>query len=162
MTKLFVVGFPREMDEMALAQLFGPHGDIDILTIVRDKFTKQSKGFGFIHMKDEEGAQLAIEALDGKEFGDRKLEVRIAEDKPAPVNGNRAPQKRFPPRNNNYGNNSGGGYGGNRGGGYGNNNSSYNKRDSGNSSYGNNNNYNRNTDNDDSSDGKKKRPRLSK
>ena len=169
MTKLFVVGFPREMDEMALAQLFGPHGDIDILTIVRDKFTKQSKGFGFIHMKDAEGAQLAIEALDGKEFGDRKLEVRIAEDKPAPVNGNRAPQKRFPPRNNNYGNNSGGSYGGNKGGSYGSNNSNYNRRDSGNGSYGNsnygnsNNNYNRNADNDsDLSDAKKKRPRLSK
>ena len=158
MTKLFVVGFPREMDEMTLAQLFGPHGDIDILTIVRDKFTKQSKGFGFIHMKDAEGAQLAIEALDGKEFGDRKLEVRIAEDKPAPVNGNRAPQKRFPPRNNSYGN-SGGGYG-NKPGGYGSN--SYNKRDGSGSSYGGGNSYNRNTDNDQSADAKKKRPRLSK
>ncbi|MBD1384375.1 RNA-binding protein [Mucilaginibacter rigui] len=85
MIKLFVVGFPREMDEMQLAQLFGPHGDIELLTIVRDKFTLQSKGFGFVQMKDMEGAQLAIEALDGMAFGDRTLEVRIAEDKPAPA-----------------------------------------------------------------------------
>ncbi|MES2061210.1 MAG: RNA-binding protein [Bacteroidota bacterium] len=85
MIKLFVVGFPREMDEMQLAQLFGPHGDIELLTIVRDKFTQHSKGFGFVQMKDMEGAQLAIEALDGMAFGDRTLEVRIAEDKPAPV-----------------------------------------------------------------------------
>jgi RNA recognition motif-containing protein len=83
MIKLFVVGFPREMDEMQLAQLFGPHGDIELLTIVRDKLTRNSKGFGFIQMKDAEGAQLAIEALDGMTFGDRTLEVRVAEDKPA-------------------------------------------------------------------------------
>jgi RNA recognition motif-containing protein len=87
MIKLFVVGFPREMDEMQLAQLFGPHGDIELLTIVRDKFTQHSKGFGFVQMKDAEGAQLAIEALDGMTFGDRKLEVRIAEEKtlPSPI-----------------------------------------------------------------------------
>ncbi|TWR24610.1 hypothetical protein FPZ42_16060 [Mucilaginibacter achroorhodeus] len=153
MTKLFVVGFPREMDEMSLAQLFGPHGDIDILTIVRDKFTKQSKGFGFIHMKDAEGAQMAIEALDGKEFGDRKLEVRIAEEKPAPVNGNRAPQKRFPPRTNNSGYGGGSSYG----------NKSYGSGDGNSRNYGSGNSYNRNNDNrSSSSDFKPKRPRLSK
>jgi RNA recognition motif-containing protein len=91
MIKLFVVGFPREMDEMQLAQLFGPHGDIELLTIVRDKFTQHSKGFGFVQMKDMEGAQLAIEALDGMAFGDRTLEVRIAEDKPAPAAPSRRP-----------------------------------------------------------------------
>ncbi|QXV65279.1 hypothetical protein INP83_19745 [Mucilaginibacter sp. 21P] len=153
MTKLFVVGFPREMDEMSLAQLFGPHGDIDILTIVRDKFTKQSKGFGFIHMKDAEGAQMAIEALDGKEFGDRKLEVRIAEEKPAPVNGNRASQKRFPPRTNNSGYGGGNSYG----------NKSYGSGDGNSRNYNSGNSYNRNNDNrSSSSDFKPKRPRLSK
>ena len=84
MTKLFIVGFPREMDEMQLAQLFGPYGDIILLTIARDKESGKSKGFGFIQM-DDAGAGQAIAALDGFEMDDRKLEVRIAEDKPATV-----------------------------------------------------------------------------
>jgi len=82
MTKLFAVGFPRAFDEMQLAQLFMPYGDIELITIVSDKFTKQSKGFGFIHMKDEQGATSAITALDGFDFGERKMEVRLADEKP--------------------------------------------------------------------------------
>lgn len=86
MTKLFAVGFPRNLDEIGLAQLFTPYGDIDLLTIVRDKFTLESKGFGFIHMKTETGAQEAIQALNGTTFGDRQMEVRFADEKePAPA-----------------------------------------------------------------------------
>lgn len=82
MTKLFAVGFPRSFDELQLARLFAPYGDIDLLTIVCDKLTKQSKGFGFIHMKTAEGAANAAAALDGYEFADRKMEVRLADEKP--------------------------------------------------------------------------------
>jgi len=85
MIKLFAVGFPRTMDELQLAQLFGPYGDIELITIVRDQFTKESKGFGFVHMKTENGALSAIQALDGHAFGDRKLEVRLADEKQTPV-----------------------------------------------------------------------------
>lgn len=81
MIKLFVVGFPREMDEIQLAQLFAPYGDVDLLTIVRDKLTQLSKGFGFVHMRDAEGAKAAIEALNGTAIGDRTLEVRLADEK---------------------------------------------------------------------------------
>ncbi len=84
MTKLFAVGFPREMDEMELAQLFGPYGDILLLTIARDQISGKSKGFGFIQM-DDVGAHEAIAALNGYAFGDRLLEVRIAEEKQQPI-----------------------------------------------------------------------------
>ncbi len=84
MIKLFVVGFPREMDEMQLAQLFGPYGDIKLLTIARDQIGGKSKGFGFIQMDDKDAYQ-AIEALNGYTFGDRQLEVRVAEEKPEPA-----------------------------------------------------------------------------
>jgi len=84
MTKLFAVGFPREMDEMELAQLFGPYGNIQLLTIARDKISGKSKGFGFIQM-DDAGARDAIAALNGYAFGDRLLEVRVAEDKQQPL-----------------------------------------------------------------------------
>lgn len=107
MIKLFAVGFPRNLDEIQLAQLFAPYGDIELLTIVRDKFTLESKGFGFIHMKTETGAQEAIQALNGTTFGDRQMEVRLADDKepapaktiykPVPKSGT-APQKKKRPR----------------------------------------------------------------
>jgi len=84
MTKLFAVGFPREMDEMELAQLFGPYGNIELLTIARDKISGKSKGFGFIQM-DDAGAGYAIAALNGYAFGDRILEVRIADDTQQPA-----------------------------------------------------------------------------
>ena len=82
MNKLFVVGLPRNMGEMELAQLFAPYGDIRLLTIVRDKFNGESKGYGFVHMEDAQDAQLAIGALNGYEIENRKLEVRIADDTP--------------------------------------------------------------------------------
>lgn len=84
MTKLFVVGLPREMDEMQLAQLFGPFGDIKLLTIIRDKANGESKGYAFIQM-DEQGADEAIAGLNGYIIGDRQLEVRIADEKTEPA-----------------------------------------------------------------------------
>jgi len=107
MTKLFAVGFPRTLDEMQLAQLFGPFGDIELITILRDKNTNESKAIAFIHMKTETGALEAIKALNGKAFGDRQMEVRLAEEKePAPAKPiykpapktNNPPQKKKRPR----------------------------------------------------------------
>lgn len=108
MTKLFAVGFPRDFDEIQLAQLFGPFGDIELLTILRDKITGRSKGFGFIDMKTESGAIDAIEGLNGKVFGERQMEVRVADEKktaPKPPfhksatrNNTVAPEKKKRPR----------------------------------------------------------------
>jgi RNA recognition motif-containing protein len=84
MTKLFVVGLPREMDEMQLEQLFGPFGDIKLLTIIRDKSNGESKGYAFIQMGDQ-GADDAIAGLNGYTIGGRQLEVRIADEKPEPA-----------------------------------------------------------------------------
>ncbi|MDB5011558.1 MAG: hypothetical protein JWQ06_2347 [Mucilaginibacter sp.] len=95
--KLFVVGFPREMDEMQLAQLFSPYGDIGLLTIVRDQQNGRSKGYGFVHMKDQSGAEQAINALNGLQFGQRKLEVRIADQQPAPAVHQVVPQRLVQP-----------------------------------------------------------------
>jgi RNA recognition motif-containing protein len=107
MTKLFAVGFPRTLDELQLAQLFDPSGDIELITILRDKITNESKAIAFIHMKTENGALEAIKALNGKAFGDRQMEVRLAEEKepattkpvykPAPKTNN-APIKKKRPR----------------------------------------------------------------
>ncbi|MEO6151237.1 MAG: RNA-binding protein [Mucilaginibacter sp.] len=82
MVKLFVVGFPREMNEIELVELFSIHGVVDTVTIVRDQATNISKGYGFMHMADQAGADRAIEALDGFTLDDRQLSVRIANASP--------------------------------------------------------------------------------
>jgi RNA recognition motif-containing protein len=106
MTKLFAVGFPRILNEIQLAQLFGPSGDIELITILRDKTTNESKAIAFIHMKTETGALQAIKALNGKTFGGRQMEVRLAEEKepahgkpiykPVPKTNNPAQKKKRP------------------------------------------------------------------
>lgn len=98
MTKLFVVGFPRDMDKTELLELFSLHGLVDLVTVVTDKETDVSLGYGFIHMHDEPGARRAIAALDGAEIDDRKISVRIADNKNAPAAPTPPPVKKKRPR----------------------------------------------------------------
>jgi RNA recognition motif-containing protein len=81
MAKLFIVGFPKDMEEMELVEMFSAYGAVNTVTIVTDQSTGQSKGYGFITMTDQAGAERAIAAMDGAEIDDRKISVRIAEDK---------------------------------------------------------------------------------
>jgi RNA recognition motif-containing protein len=81
--KLFIGGFPLEMDEMALAQLISPHGTIEVMKIVRDKKTRICKGYAFIEMATDDDVVAVIAALDGEQLGDRKLSIKHA-DEPAP------------------------------------------------------------------------------
>jgi len=87
MTKLFIVGFPRDMQEIELVESFSAYGQVSTITIVTDKETGKSKGYGFITMTDEAGAKRAIEAMNGATIGDRQISVRTAEDKSAPALG---------------------------------------------------------------------------
>lgn len=81
MAKLFIVGFPRDMEEIELVEMFSVYGTVNTVTIVTDKNTGESKGYGFITMTDQTAADRAIAAMDGAEIDDRKISVRIAEDK---------------------------------------------------------------------------------
>jgi RNA recognition motif-containing protein len=91
MTKLFVVGFPRDMDKAELLEIFSLHGLVDLITIITDKETGVSQGYGFVHMNDEAGAKRAIAALNGAEIDDRQLTVRIADVKNEPAPAYKAP-----------------------------------------------------------------------
>lgn len=73
------------MDEIELLELFSSYGQVGMVTIVTDKASGESKGFGFVHMDDQAGAERAIAALDGAEIDDRKISVRVAENNQAPV-----------------------------------------------------------------------------
>ncbi len=79
LVKLFVGGFPLDIDELELAKLFAPHGDISTIKIVRDKRTRICKGYAFIEMNDRKGAEAAVQALDGTEMNGKPLTVNINE-----------------------------------------------------------------------------------
>jgi RNA recognition motif-containing protein len=81
MAKLFIVGFPRDMQEIGLVELFSAHGTVDMVTIVTDKNSGESKGYGFVVISSPEGAQRAIAALNGASIGGRMISVRFAEEK---------------------------------------------------------------------------------
>jgi RNA recognition motif-containing protein len=79
MHKIFIVGFPRSIDEVTLLELLSLHGMVGLLTIVRDQETKESKGYAFAQMLDRQSAERTIAALHGFRMGDRTLHVRWAD-----------------------------------------------------------------------------------
>ena len=96
MVKLFVGGFPLEIEEIELAKLFAPHGDISTIKIVRDKKTKLCKGYAFIEMNDRAGAEAAAEALNGTMQDGKQLTVKINEEPAGDsslLSGSTAPQR---------------------------------------------------------------------
>jgi RNA recognition motif-containing protein len=96
MAKLFIVGFPKSLQEIELVEMFSLHGTVNTVTIVTDKDTREPKGYGFVTMNDDAGAERAIRALDGLMMGDRTLNVRFAEEKPVgPPSPGRGFQKPF-------------------------------------------------------------------
>lgn len=82
MAKLFIVGFPKDFQQIALVELFSIHGTVNTVTLVTDKETGEPKGYGFITMNDDAGAKRAIEALNGTSMDGRTISVRFAEEKP--------------------------------------------------------------------------------
>ncbi len=102
--KLYVGGIPYRSTEDDLKKTFAVAGAVVSASIISDRMTGRSRGFGFVEMASEAEAQAAIDALDGKEMDGRTLSVSFAR-----------PQGERPPRREGgYGNNSNdrGGYGG--------------------------------------------------
>ena len=93
--KLYVGNLSYDISSSDLESLLAAHGTVLSAEVITDRSTGQSKGFGFVEMESDAGAQAAIAALDGQSHGGRTLKVNEA--KP------RAPR-------------SGGGGGGGRGG----------------------------------------------
>jgi RNA recognition motif-containing protein len=65
-----------------LRDAFAAHGDVASATVVSDKFTGRSRGFGFVEMPDEEEARSAIETLNGSDLHGRPLTVNEARPRP--------------------------------------------------------------------------------
>jgi RNA recognition motif-containing protein len=77
-SKIYVGGLPYAVTEEQLNELFAPHGTVESVRVITDKFTGQSRGFGFVEMATEQEAKAAIAALNGTEFGGRTLTVNEA------------------------------------------------------------------------------------
>ncbi len=81
MKKLYVGNLSYDTSEDDLRDLFSPHGEIASINIIKDKFTNNSKGFGFVEMQDDGAADAAINELDGNEFQGRNIRVSEARAK---------------------------------------------------------------------------------
>jgi len=85
MKNIYVGNLDYSTTEQELRQLFEQYGQLDNVTMVRDKFSGQSRGFGFVEMPNDEEADRAIKELNGKPLGRRNLtvnEARPREERP--------------------------------------------------------------------------------
>src|SRR5262245_3300820 len=77
-SKIYIGGLPYSTTAQELSGLFAAHGAVASSKIMTDKFTGQSRGFGFVEMASGAEAQAAIAALHGTELGGRTLTVNEA------------------------------------------------------------------------------------
>jgi RNA recognition motif-containing protein len=75
---IFVGNLAFSTTDHDLRQLFEPYGDVDTINIITDRYTGQSRGFGFVEMPDRAAAQAAIQGLQGQALGGRTLNVNEA------------------------------------------------------------------------------------
>jgi RNA recognition motif-containing protein len=77
-TKLFVGNLSFNTSQEQLQDLFAAHGNVIEVDVIMDKFSGRPRGFGFVTMETKEGADAAIQALQGKEIDGRALTVNEA------------------------------------------------------------------------------------
>ena len=80
--KIYVGNLNYATTEETLSNLFAQYGEVASVAVIKDRFTQQSKGFGFIEMADDSAADTAITVLNGKEIDGRRVRVNEAENKP--------------------------------------------------------------------------------
>ncbi|MBI2088537.1 MAG: RNA-binding protein [Deltaproteobacteria bacterium] len=76
--KVYVGGLPYSVTEGQLQEIFAAHGTVESARVIADKFTGQSRGFGFVEMSSGGEAQKAIQALNGTQLEGRTLVVNEA------------------------------------------------------------------------------------
>jgi len=75
---IYVGNLSYEATEEDLKQAFGAFGQVESVNIIKDRYSGESKGFGFVEMSARAEAQSAIEDLNGKEMNGRMLKVSEA------------------------------------------------------------------------------------
>ena len=98
---IYVGNLSYRLTDVEMRELFEQYGTVTSANIIKDKYSGQSKGFGFVEMENDEEARNAMESVNGKEVSGRQIVANEAR-----------PRKEF-----GGGGNGGGGGGGSRGGG---------------------------------------------
>src|SRR5216683_7543885 len=98
--RLYVGGLPYQTTEHDLIDLFEQVGHVTEASVITDRDTGRSKGFGFVEMSDEQEARSAIERLNGTLLGNRTITVNEARERQS--TGNRGFQGRERRPNNSY------------------------------------------------------------
>ena len=79
--KIYVGNLSYSTTEETLRNQFSQFGEVETVTIIMDKITNRSKGFGFVEMTDDEAARDAISTLNQKDIDGRKVRVNGAEER---------------------------------------------------------------------------------
>ena len=79
--KIYVGNISFNAQENDLQDLFAQYGEVLSVNIIVDRFTNQSKGFGFVEMADDNAATAAISALNGAQLNNRELKVNEARER---------------------------------------------------------------------------------
>ena len=76
--KLYVGNLPYQTNDQELSELFSAQGTVSSATVITDKFSGRSKGFGFVEFENDDDGQKAIDALNGTDVGGRNIVVNEA------------------------------------------------------------------------------------
>lgn len=75
---IYVGNLPYDTTDAQLVELFEEYGEVGSASVIIDRVTGRSRGFGFVEMSDDEAAQKAIDGLNEKEMDGRNLTVNQA------------------------------------------------------------------------------------
>ena len=89
-SKLYVGGLSYSTTSESLRECFAQCGTVESATVITDRFSGQSRGFGFVEMATDAEAQAAIAKLDGQTFEGRRLTVNVANPQAARAGGSRS------------------------------------------------------------------------
>jgi RNA recognition motif-containing protein len=79
---IYVGNLSHDVTEDELRQAFEAHGQVTSANIITDRFSGQSRGFGFVEMANKEEGEAAIAALNGQDMKGRTLNVNVARPRP--------------------------------------------------------------------------------
>ncbi len=88
---IYVGNLPYDTTEDGMKDIFTEYGEVSTVSIITDRYTGRSKGFGFVEMPDQAQAEEAIKSLDGSSVSGRSIKVNQAR-----------PRDERPPRRDNY------------------------------------------------------------
>ena len=98
MKSIFVGNLDYSVTEDMIRALFEPHGALERVTIMTDRETGRSRGFGFVEMTNAREADQAIAAVNGTNLSGRALNVNEAKPRPERSGGGGPPRQRREPR----------------------------------------------------------------